>query len=108
MQEEYTEKPDVITFVDAEQSKLRIEIALVNVEKENISLMMDENGLYFSASSEDVNYVTTLSFLRAVQPSEAKALFEDGFVRIEVPFRDPLKNYINIPIEEIEDTATDS
>ena len=108
MQEEYTEKPDVITFVDAEHSKLHIEISMVNVEKENISLMMDENGFYLSAPTEDVKYVTTLSFLNAVKPSEAKAIFADGYIRIEVPFRDPLKNYINIPIEEIDDTATDS
>lgn len=100
MQEEYTENPEVITLVDGEQSKLHVEISLVNVEKENISLMMDEKGFYLHALSDDVTFVATLSFLRAVKPSEAKAVFADGFLRIEVPFRDPLDNYVKIPIEE--------
>jgi HSP20 family molecular chaperone IbpA len=100
VQEEYTENPEIITFVDGEQSKLHVEISLVNVEKENISLMMDENGFYLHAPAEDVTYVATLSFLRTIKPSEAKAVFDDGYLRIEAPFSDPLKNYVKVPIEE--------
>lgn len=102
MQEEFTEKPEVITFVDQEKSTLHIEVALVNLETDNISLMMDENGFFLSAPSEDVKFVTTMSFLRPVRPSEAKAVFEDSFLRIEVPFRDPLENYVKVAIEERE------
>lgn len=108
MQEEYTEKPDIITYVDEGQSKLHVEISLVNVEKTNIHLMMDENGFYLHAPSDDLTYVTTFSFLKPVKPSEAKALFADSYLRIEVPFRDPANTYIKIPIEEISDTETSS
>jgi HSP20 family molecular chaperone IbpA len=102
VQEEYTENPEIITHVDGEQAKLHVEISLVNVEKDNISLMMDENGFYLRATSDDVTFVAALSFLRAVNPSEAKAVFEDGFLRIEAPFKEPLGNYVKIPIEEKE------
>ena len=45
LEEKYTETPDIITFVNSEQSKLMIEISLVSVEKEDINLMMDEKGM---------------------------------------------------------------
>jgi HSP20 family protein len=103
MGEKYTENPDIITFVDSEQSKLKLEISFVSVERENINLMMNERGCYFSALSDDVEYVATLSFLRAVKPSEAKATFSDGFLRIEIPFKDPLEGYVKVPIASTEE-----
>ena len=99
MDQKYTETPEIITSVDSEQAKLHIEISLVNVAKEDISLMMDENGCYLSVPSEDVEYVAAMSFLRAVKPSEAKATFIDSFLRIEIPFRDSLASYVKVPVE---------
>ena len=100
MQETYTETPDIITFVNREESKLMIEISLINVEKEDINLMMDEKGCFFSASAEgDIEYVGTIPFLREVKPSEAKAVFLDGYLKIEIPFKDTLENFVNVPIE---------
>ena len=101
MQEKYTETPDIVTFVNSEQSKLMIEISLVSVEKEDINLMMDENGCFLSAPAEGgVEYVTAIPFMREVNPSEAKAVFTDGFLKIEVPFKNTLENFVKVPIEE--------
>lgn len=101
MEENFTETPDIITFVDSKHSKLMIEIALVSVEKEDVNLMMDENGCFLSASAEGgVEYVATIPFLREVKPSEAKAVYTDGFLKIEVPFKDTLDNFVKVPIEE--------
>jgi HSP20 family protein len=102
LEQKYTESPDIITFVDSEQAKLRLEISFVGVEKENIRLLMDENGCYFSAPTDDAEYVAAISFLRPVKPSEAKTVFEEGLLRVEIPFRDPLRNYVEVPIEEDE------
>lgn len=100
MQERYTESPDIITMVDSEQSLLILEISFVSVEKENINLMMNENGCYLSASTDDVDYVSTLSFIAPVKPSEAKAIFEEGILKVKIPFAEPLKNFIQVPVEE--------
>jgi HSP20 family molecular chaperone IbpA len=101
LEENFTETPDIITFVDSKHSKLMIEIALVSVEKEDVNLMMDENGCFLSASAEGgVEYVATIPFLREVKPSEAKAVYTDGFLKIEVPFKDTLDNFVKVPIEE--------
>lgn len=96
--ERYTESPDLITSVDKDQSQLILEISLVQVDKENIKLMMNENGYYLIANSEDSDYVSTLSFLAPVKPSEAEAKFQDGILIVKVPFKEPLQNYIQVPI----------
>jgi HSP20 family protein len=100
LQEIYTEKPDIITYVNVEQSKLMIEIALLDVEKKDIKLMMDENSFFFSAPTESgVEYVATSAFPRSVKPSEAKAVYIESYLKIEVPFKDSLDNYIKVPVE---------
>ena len=99
MQEKYTELPDTVSWVDAERSKLTLQFTLVNAEQENISLMMNEDGCYLSVSTEDSEYVSTMSFLHAVKPAEAKATFHDAYLTVEVPFKDPLNNYVKVPVE---------
>jgi HSP20 family molecular chaperone IbpA len=100
MEEKYTESPDIMSWVDSEESKLTVQFTIINSEKENITLMMNENGCYLSASAEDnIEYITTFSFLNAVKPTEAKATYEDGYLTIVVPFRDPLDSYLKVPVE---------
>lgn len=100
MDEKYTESPEIMSWVDSEESKLTVQFTIINSEKENITLMMNEKGCYLSASAENnIEYVTTLSFLSAVKPTEAKATYEDGYLTIVVPFKDPLNNYMKVPVE---------
>lgn len=91
-----------MSWVDAGQSKLTLQFTLVNAELENISLMMNEHGCHLSVPTEDSEYVATLSFLQAVKPAEAKATLKDGYLTVDVPFKDPLKNYVKVPVEKIE------
>jgi len=105
LEEKYTETPDIITFVNSEQSKLMIEISLISVEREDINLMMDEKSCFFTASAEGgVEYVGTIPFLREVNPSEAKAIYMDSYLKIEVPFKDTLEDFVKVPIDEIGET----
>jgi HSP20 family molecular chaperone IbpA len=97
--ERYTESPELITSVDSEQSQLVLEFSLINIEKENITLMMNENGCYLSAVSDDSNYVATLSFISPVKPSEAKAVFSGGLLIVKAPFKEPLDNYVQVTVE---------
>jgi HSP20 family molecular chaperone IbpA len=98
--EKYTEAPDMMSWVDSEGSKLTVQFTIINSEKENITLMMNENGCYLSASADDnIEYVATLSFLSAVKPAEAKGIYEDGYLTIVVPFKDPLGSYLKVPVK---------
>jgi HSP20 family molecular chaperone IbpA len=102
MDERYTEAPEIMSWVDSEQSKLTVQFTIINGEIEKINLMMNENGCYLSAPADDAEYVATLSFLHAVNPAEAKATYADGYLTIEVPFKDPLKSYVKVPVVEPE------
>jgi HSP20 family molecular chaperone IbpA len=99
LEERYKESPELITSVDSEQSQLNLEFTLVLVDKENITLMMNENGCYLSAPSEDVDYAATVSFLYPVNPAEAKAIFQDGILIVKIPFKEALQNHVKVPIE---------
>ncbi len=99
MLEKDIEAPETVSYVDAEQSKLHIQFTMIEVEKENISLMVDENGCHLSAKTEDVEYAATMSFLRPVKPSEVKASYTEGYLLVELPFKEPLSNYVKVPVE---------
>jgi HSP20 family molecular chaperone IbpA len=99
MEERYTESPDIITYVDSEQSQLILEFSLVLVDKENINLMMNENGCYLFAPSEDLDYVATVSFISPVKPAEAKATFQDSILIVKLPFKEALQTHIKVPID---------
>ena len=98
--EKYKESPDIVSFIDSEHSKLTIEFAFVRIEKENINLTIYENGCSLFAPGEDSDYTAVLSFCCPVKPSEAKARYKDGYLTVEVPFRDPIKGAVKVPIEE--------
>lgn len=99
MEELYAEKPDTVSFVDSEQSKLMIEFTILDIEKENINLMIGENGCYLSAPTDSALYVTTLSFPCPVDPAMAKARYEDGYLKVAIPLREEIKNFIKVPVE---------
>ncbi|MCG2720564.1 MAG: hypothetical protein L6290_00900 [Thermodesulfovibrionales bacterium] len=99
MEELYTETPEIISFVDTERSILAIEIALLDVEKENINLMISEDGCYFSAPSDNTLYVATLSFLCPADPAGAKAKYKEGYLKIDIPLKGDIKNFTKILVE---------
>lgn len=98
MDQKYNESPEMVSWVDSEQSKLVVQFTIVDTEKENINLMINENSCYLSAPAGEIEYVATISFLQAIKPAEAKATYEDGYLTIEAPFKDPL-DYVKMPIE---------
>ena len=97
--ETYTETPEIISHVDSEQAKLVMEITLLDVEKDQINLMVNENGCYLSAPSEVAEYVAVISFPSPVKPSETKAEYRDGYLIVEIPFKDPLTDYTKISLQ---------
>lgn len=59
---------------------------------------MHEDSLALSAPREDIEYVTTLSFCCPVNPDKAKARYDNGLLRIEVPFKDVMENAVTVPV----------
>jgi len=98
VEELYSETPETVCSIDVEKSALMIEFTMLEVEKEDISLMIGENGCYLSAPSGSTLYVATLSFPCPADPAGAKALYEDGYLKVEIPLREEIKNFIKVPV----------
>lgn len=92
--------PNLCAHVDDRHTKLTLEISLPGVQKENISLTMHEDSFALTASREDIEYVTVSSLCCPVKPHEAKAKYEDGLLKVEVPFREPMEDGVMVPLVE--------
>jgi len=90
--------PEVCSYVDEEHLALTLEISLPGVPKDQIKLRMHSDSFNLSAPRDDIEYVTTMSFCCPVDAEKAEAHYENGLLRIHVPFLDVMKDAITIPI----------
>jgi len=91
--------PDICAFVDDMHSKATLEITIPGVKKKDIKIKMHKDSFNLSASREDIEYVASLSFCCPVKPEAAKATYDNGLLRIEVPFKDPMEDAVKVPVE---------
>lgn len=90
--------PEICSYVDDNHTRLTLEIAVPGVRREEIALKMHEDSFNLSAPREDVEYVTALSFCCPVKPEKAEAKYENGLLKITVPFKDPMEDAVKIEI----------
>jgi len=91
--------PEVWSYTDDEHSDLTIEITIPGVKKKDISVKMHEDSLSLSAAREEFGYATTLSFCCPVKVAEAKAKYENGLLRIEVPFKTYMEDAVEVSVQ---------
>jgi HSP20 family protein len=91
--------PDVCSYVDEDNLVLHLEVSLPGVKKEQIKLRLYDDSFNLSAPrGEDVEYVSAMGFCCPVKAKDAKANYENGLLKISVPFRNVMEDAVSVAI----------
>jgi HSP20 family molecular chaperone IbpA len=93
--------PDTVAYADGDRRQLIVEFAIPGAPTESIDVKVLEDSLYLSAPARDIEYVSALALGWPVKPDKAEAAYENGLLRIEVPFKDSMEDAVKVAIKSV-------
>jgi HSP20 family molecular chaperone IbpA len=93
--------PNTVAYTDEESLKLVVEFAIPGAPTDTIDLKILEDSVHLTAPARDIEYVSALALAWPVKPDKAEAIYENGLLRIEVPFKDPMEDAVKVPIKAV-------
>ncbi len=90
-QEEATPVVTPEVGIDHDDKAYYIEIELPGVDKEHVDLSVGTQSVCVEAAREDIVYLGCFSLAHPVDESLAKAKYDNGLLRLEVPLKAPIK-----------------
>jgi HSP20 family molecular chaperone IbpA len=93
--------PNTVAYADEENLKLVVEFAIPGAPTDTIDLKILEDSVHLTAPVRDIEYVAALARAWPVKPDKAEAIYENGLLRIEVPFKDPMEDAVKVPIKAV-------
>src|SRR4030095_15413830 len=91
--------PDTVAYAEGENDKLVVEFAIPGAPTDTIDLKLLPDSVHLTAPAKDIEYVSALALAWPVKPDKAEAAYEHGFLRIEVPFKDPMEDAVKVVIK---------
>ena len=93
--------PNTVAYADEENLKLVVEFAIPGAPTDTIDLKILEDSIHLTAPARDIEYVSSLALAWPVKPDKAEAIYENGLLRIEVLFKDPMEDAVKVAIKEV-------
>ena len=93
--------PNSVAYADEENLKLVVEFAIPGAPTDTIDLKILADSVHLSAPARDIEYVAALALPWPVKPDKAEAIYENGLLRIEVPFKDPMEDAVKVAIKSV-------
>ena len=88
-----------VAYADEETRKLLVEFAIPGAPADTIDLKILADSVHLTAPARDIEYVSALALAWPVKPEKAEAIYENGLLRIEVPFKDPMEDAVKVAIK---------
>ncbi len=91
--------PNTVAYADTEKNKLVVEFAIPGAPTDTIDLKLLPDSIHLTAPARDIEYVSAQSLAWPVNPDKAEAIYADGLLRVEVPFKDPMEDAVKVVIK---------
>ena len=91
--------PGTVAYADTEKNKLVVEFAIPGSPTDTIDLKLLPDSVHLTAPARDIEYVSALSLAWPVKPDKAEAIYTNGLLRVEVPFKDPMEDAVKVVIK---------
>ena len=91
--------PVTVAYADGQHDKLIVEFAIPGAPTESIDVKILEDSVHLLAPARDIEYVSALALGWPVRPDKAEAIYENGLLRIEVPFKDPMEDAVKVAVK---------
>ena len=89
---------DPCSYVNDDFSSLHLEFTIPGVKREDIKLKLLDDSFSLSAWMDDTEFVSTGSFCCPVKAKESKAHYENGLLKLDIPFKDPWDGAYEVPV----------
>jgi len=83
--------PNVLVKHDDKNEGLDVEVDLPAVDKNKIDLTLGESGFCVYAERDDEKYEGCFHLAHLVNKNKAKAKYENGLLKFNVPFKESIK-----------------
>src|SRR6476619_4566254 len=91
--------PDTVAYADDEHHRLIVEFSIPGAPIDTSDVKILEDSVHLLAPARDIDYVSALALGWPVKPDKAEATYENGLLRIEVLFKDPMEDAVKIVVK---------